>query len=427
MKKITLSLWLLFSAWLLNAQSRDLNYYLEQAKANSPLIHQSINDNKMVALDLKQVKAVLSRPVINLEGNVLFAPIVSHNNNSNRLEWISKGANNYSGYELALTDGGQYQALAALKQRLMANSELNANTHKADINTKINDNNIALTIHDLEQLVSYQYILCLKAASQTQNTHLLLLQVNEQLSILEQLVKNALYKQTDLLLLQIEKNNLAGSLNSYRAEYESNLHDLNLISGINDTTVVNLEKTLFKLTPDKIDYSNFLISYELDSSMISAEQSLYDQSYKPKLYLFANAGLNAVYRPAFNRLGFSTGITLSWTLFDGRQRRIQQQKTWISLNTNEFNKQNFITQTTLHQNKILNQIRSLQQRESITSIQIEQYNQLIESYNKELSRGNVSIMDLKNLLKEMAAKKQELVLLEMEQQSLISSYNYWNY
>lgn len=164
MKKNTLLLLLLFSTWILNAQSRDLSYYLEQAKANSPLIHQSINEKKMVALDLKQVQAVLSKPEINLEGNVLFAPIVSHNNNSNRLEWISKGADSYSGYDLAISDGGQYQAVATLKQRLIANAELKANTHKADINTKINDNNIDLTIHDLEQLVSYQYLLCVKAA-----------------------------------------------------------------------------------------------------------------------------------------------------------------------------------------------------------------------------------------------------------------------
>ncbi len=88
-----------------------------------------------MTLDLKQVKAVLSKPEINMEGDMLFAPIVSHNNNSNRLEWISKGADSYTGYYLALSDGGQYQAVIALKQRLIANLELQSHSHKADINT----------------------------------------------------------------------------------------------------------------------------------------------------------------------------------------------------------------------------------------------------------------------------------------------------
>ena len=35
-----------------------------------------------------------------------FAPIISHDTNTNRFEWVSAGATNYTGYDLALTDGG---------------------------------------------------------------------------------------------------------------------------------------------------------------------------------------------------------------------------------------------------------------------------------------------------------------------------------
>jgi hypothetical protein len=111
MKTFILQMLLLFLPGILNAQNRDLNFYLGQAKINSPLINKNKNENKIVALDLRQVKSILSKPEINLEANVLFAPIVSHDNNSNHLEWTSNGANNYSGYDLASTDGGQFQAV----------------------------------------------------------------------------------------------------------------------------------------------------------------------------------------------------------------------------------------------------------------------------------------------------------------------------
>jgi len=83
MKNFILSILFLFSGTLL-AQQRDLNYYLEQAKNNSPLINKNKNDNKIAELDLKQIRSILYKPEINLESSVLLAPIVSHDNNSSR-------------------------------------------------------------------------------------------------------------------------------------------------------------------------------------------------------------------------------------------------------------------------------------------------------------------------------------------------------
>jgi hypothetical protein len=52
----------------------------------------------------------------------------------------------------------------------------------------------------------------------------------------------------------------------------------------------------------------------VDSLNITADQSISDLKYKPQVNLFANAGLNAIYLPAFNRFGLSTGITFSWNI-----------------------------------------------------------------------------------------------------------------
>jgi len=171
----------------------------------------------------------------------------------------------------------------------------------------------------------------------------------------------------------------------------------------------------------------FLISYKLDSLNIIAEQSINELKYKPQVNLFADAGLNAVYLPSFNRLGFSTGIAFSWNIFDGNQREIQREKSTIDLQTIEFEKKNFITQNDIYKNKILNQISTLDQRLKIIEEQIDQYDQLYNAYRKELSQGEVSVIDFKNLLKDIVAKKQESLLLKMEKQMLINSFNYWNY
>jgi hypothetical protein len=44
-----------------------------------------------------------------------------------------------------------------------------------------------------------------------------------------------------------------------------------------------------------------------------------------------------------------------------------------------------------------------------------------------MAQGLVSIMELKNLVKDYAAKKQELLQVNIEKQWLINMYNYWTF
>jgi len=426
MKNFILSILFLFSGTLL-AQQRDLNYYLEQAKNNSPLINKNKNDNKIAELDLKQIRSILYKPEINLESSVLLAPIVSHDNNSSRFELISNGADKYNGYDLASTDGGQYQALVNLKQPLFTKSQFNIYSDKNDISHKINENKIVLTIHETEQLVTYQYLICLKSKMQIENSVMLLKVLDDQLQTLQKLVESAIFKQTDYLLLQIERQNYDYDYKCFQAEYKDNLYDLNLICGINDTSLLDIKDVYFQLNPDTIAQSSFLTSYKLDSLNIISDQSINELKYKPQVNFFANAGLNAVYIPTYNRLGFCAGITFSWNIYDGNQKNIEREKSKLNLHTLVFEKNNFLTQQDINKTKILNQIHSLNQRILLAEEQIILYSKLLDVYSKELTQGEMSVMDYKNLLKDITAKKQQSLLMKIEEQQLINSYNYWNF
>jgi len=426
-KTCILSLLLLPVFFVLRAQQRDLNFYLDQAIINSPLINKNKNESKIVTLDLQQINSILCKPEVNLISGVMFAPIISHDNNSNRFELASAGATDYTGYDLALTDGGQYQAVVSVKQPLLTGSRYKTYANKASISSQINDNNIALTVHELEQIVGYQYILCIKSKMQINNELSLLKELDEQVKRLQRLVENAIYKQTDLMLLEIEVQNYESELKMLQGEYMANIYDLNLICGIRDTSMVDLREIDFVLKPDIILNSGFLTAYKLDSLNLIADRSINDLKYKPQLDLFADAGLFAAYLPYPGRIGFSTGITLSWNIFDGHQRNIQREKSYINLQTIEFEKKNFLTQNDISKNKIMNQIEAIDQRLRLYEQQADQYDKLYNAYSRELSLGEASVMDFKNLLKDIAAKKQETLLLSMERQLLINSYNYLTY
>jgi len=183
----------------------------------------------------------------------------------------------------------------------------------------------------------------------------------------------------------------------------------------------------FQLNPDTIAHSSFLTSYKLDSLNIISDQSINELKYKPQVNFFANAGLNAVYIPTYNRLGFCAGITFSWNIYDGNQKNIEREKSKLNLQTLVFEKNNFLTQQDINKTKILNQIHSLNQRILLAEEQIILYSKLLDVYSKELTQGEMSVMDYKNLLKDITAKKQQSLLMKIEEQQLINSYNYWNF
>jgi outer membrane protein TolC len=423
---------LLFSIILLlsvnsGAQKPDLNYFLEKAKANSPLINRSKNESLLADLDLKQIQSILSKPEINIESAILFAPIISHDNNRNRFQFVSEGADKYTGYDLAASDGGQYQAVVSVKQPLFTGSKYQAYSDMTDISRRINENNVNLTIHETEQIVTYQYLLCLKSKMEVENSFSIMKELEGQIPVLKKLVENGISRQTDLMLLQIEYKNYDLENRALQSEYRNNLFDLNLLCGINDTSLTDVQEIDIPLKQKNNPDSQFLTSYKLDSLNILSTLSIDELKYKPELGLFADAGMNAVYIPAFNRLGFSTGLTFSMNLFDGNQKKMMRDKAAINLNNIGFERNNFITQNTINRNKTLTNIRSLEERLSINEQQSQQYKTLFAVYSKELSAGEISVMDYKNLLKDIVSKKHERVLILMEKQMLINTFNYWNY
>ncbi len=409
------------------AQQHDLNFFIQKAKTNSPLLEQNRAKNELLSLDLQQTERILKSPVINLEFNILFAPIISHDNNTNRFELTSPGTMNYTGYDQAYTDGGQFQAFVTLNQPLFKGSSLKAYNNKKEIAGKQNKDGIQLNIHEIEQLVSYQYVLCRKSKIQSDNVLELNAQLKEQISTLKKLAEHAIYKQTDVMLMQLELQNALVQQKTSEEEFNNNLYDLYLLCGIKHSINNNIQWSDLFLNSAFQTNSQFLNSYISDSLNVMVDQTINELKYKPQLNLFANAGINAVYLPGFDRFGFSTGLNFSWNIFDGNQRKIEAQKSVVKLKTIAFEKDHFVTQKQLNLEKIQHQINALDERILLSESQLKMYNELYQAYQKQLAAAEISIMDFKTFLRDFTGKKQEKLLFDMEKQILINAYNYWNY
>jgi outer membrane protein TolC len=409
-----------------NAQT-DLGYYINQAKENSPLIKDNKNQSEASKAELERLKALYTKPQITFNAGVAVSPIINRDNGKTEFQISPNDATNYTGYDIAASNGGIYQGMVNVNQPLFNAGKLKMASEQILVANQINLNAVKLSEHDIEKIVGDQYILCLQDLKQTDYIKQLTQIIDDQKVVVNKLVENGLLKQSDLLLVSIEQQTQQNTLAMYKSIYRRDLMDLNILCGINDTSLIiinNLDLTI----SSSVAQSNFTEKFRLDSLNLLASQKNFELKYKPQLSAYANTGLNGVYVPTLpNRFGLSGGLNFSVYIFDGKQKSLNKKKTDILIKSTQSYKSNFITQNTIRKYKILTEIASLNDRMVISTNQLKDYKQLLEYYKKEVITGQQSVVAYITTIKNLAALQRDYVLMQSNKQLLINTYNYWNW
>jgi hypothetical protein len=410
----------------LNAQNL-LKKYIDSAKSKSPLIKDNQNQLKTSDIELQRLKIFFTKAQTAFSANILFSPIVSHDG-STKLELNSNGADKYYGFDLSQTNGGLYQGLFTYTQPLFGEKKYEVFARQMEVSKQLNQNAVKLTEHDIEKLVTDQYILCQLDKKQIDFTDSMLHILSDQAGVVQKLAANNLLKQTDVTLLKIEAENTKNQLLTFKSIYKRDFADLNLISGITDTTIIELPDLSLGLYRDNIVSSNYDEKFKIDSlGLVTAQQS-FEVRYKPQVNFFTNAGLNAVYVPQIlNRLGFSAGLSLSWIINDGHQKELMQKKTNIQLQTVSAYKENFAIQNNIRKNKFITELQSYDDRRDNLRKQLTEYQNILDSYKKEILQGQLSVINYLTVVKTMMTVKRDLILLDTNSLLLTNAYNYWNW
>ncbi|MDJ0365867.1 hypothetical protein QMK33_11950 [Hymenobacter sp. H14-R3] len=411
--------------------SHDLAYYLTQAHDNSPLSHDFRNQGRAVQLETERLRAFYTKATGTLAANYTAVPVLSQNNGRTHLSYAADAStSSYVGYDVALSNGALYQGYAQLTQPLFNQQRLAAYAQQAQ-GLGLSQQNLALlSLHDLEKLVGDQYILCRQDLEQLAYVRELLGILGRQRLLVEKLVAASLLKQSDYLLLQIEVETQQVFLNTYRTAYHRDLLDLNVLCGLGDTSEVLLaapDLPLRRRGPVP-GLSGFTQRYRLDSLVLTANQRVFETRYQPLVNAFANGGLNAVdLRDIPRRFGVSAGLQFSVYLFDGHQRQISRDRTLVLLETTRAYQQNFATINPVRQQRLLYELRQVEERQRLSRAQIANYRRLLDSYKRESIAGQLSIVFYVQVLKNYAVAARDLVLLENSRLLLINAYNYWTW
>ena len=434
-------IFLFYSSSNLSAQN-DLKYYIEQAKAFSPINKDVRNQSKINLLETERLRAQYLKPQITFNAGYTFAPILLYDNNKTRIDLNSQSSSSdYLGLDLGSTNGGNYQALFTVIQPIWAAKKFTPIADQLLVNNKINENNIELMQHDIEKNVIDQYINCLLDLKQADYISSIIKLIDEQRNIVLKLAAAALAKESDVMLLNIERQKQVINLTTFQNNYRLHFLDLNVLCGINDTTVqilTPLDSTSsvgrWKLEKQNSNIQSqtsnvrFLEKYRLDSLNALAAQEVFELKYKPQLNLLVNGGLNGNYIPDFpKRFGWSAGLGFSVYIFDGKQKEINRNKTVLAVQTASNYKTAFLNQNGLRTARITDEILFLQNRQRLLDAQINDYQKLLSVYRSELVRGQISVLNLVTTLKDLTTLQQDFITIQVQQQLLINAYNYWNW
>ena len=388
MKSSTILVILLLSCNFFSYSQRSLDYFLQQAGENNPVIKVDSLQALANSIESSRQKTALSGPLVYTEIGFLLSPVVAtdHGETSFKLN-PSKNLSSYYGYDLAITNGGLYRGLLAVDQPLFNGPKLAAVDHQNEVQNALLENHRRLTLHELEKVITDQYLLCSYSLRQQAVLTGLIEALNEQAAVTKKLAAQALLNGADVQLLNIEIGQLQTALSVDRSDYRAQLLELYTLCGIKDTASVVLPGISLVLRDSKKDLSGFTEQFRLDSLSQEVFRESFNLRYKPQVSLYSSAGLNTVYASDIpRRIGWQAGLRLTKTIFDGRQRDLIDKRSKILQETTGLQTDYFNAQNQVRKEKIRQQLAAIDEQEAALQKQQEEYAALLDYYKSQVIR-----------------------------------------
>jgi outer membrane protein TolC len=392
------------------AQQRDLNFYIQQGISNSPLLKDYNNQVFLNSIDSQRIWASYHPQVMGTSNNY-YAPVM----------------NGY-GYDLIVTNGGNYNALINVNQSFVGRGNLKSQFSSLKLLSDSLNNQKRISEQDLKRSITAQYITAYGDLQQLHFNQDINKMLRNEETILKKLAENNIYRQTDYLTFLVTFQQQELQLKQIKIQYQADFATLNYLCGIFDTSTVELEAPAVTLQylPDSSS-SVFFLRYKTDSLRLENAISVLNYNYHPKLGAFANAGyLSSMLYQADKNFGFSVGFNLFVPIYDGHQKRMQAQKIKILENTNTNYHDFFVRQYN-------QQIAQLKQQLSATDALIEDINSqikyaegLINVNGKLLQTGDTKIADYVIAINNYLTAKNLLTQNSISRMQIINQLNYWN-
>lgn len=390
-------------------QDHNLEFYLGQAKDNSPLLKDYQNQLLSLGVD-SQLIAASYRPQVNGLSTNSYAPVIGG--------W---------GYDNAISNGGQLAAQVQVTKTFVSRNNLNTQYQTLTLDKNTIGNTAAIAKRDLRKTVTAQYIVAYgdMVAMNYNKESLTLLQKEE--SILKALTQTNVYKQADYLTFYVTLQQQRLLYRQSEIQFRNDFNMLNWVCGITDTASAALPDPAIRVSslPDAYS-SEFYRQYTIDSLKNLNQRSVINYSYKPRLSAFADAGyLSSLSYEAQKNFGTSIGLSLTVPIYDGKQKHLKFQKLDIAERTRTDYRDFFLRQYGQQIAQLVQQLRMTESLIEEIKGQIKYANTLIDVNAKLLETGNVQITELVLAINTWLNARNLLNQNYISRLQIINQINYW--
>ena len=396
-------------AFSLYSQSRNLDYYLDQAVQNSPLLNDYRNQVKSAFADSLLIRAA-KKPLVEAKSQLLYSPYY-HN----------------FGYDEVVTDGGNYTVVMGISQPVFNKREMNNKFEAVDLKKRSLDNSTRISVNELKKIITDQYLISFSGYTDflfNKNFLELLMKEND---IVKQFVKGGIAKQTDYLSLLIETQSQEILVSQLKSQFRKDLMLLGQLSGLNDSAWYDLADPGIEIRgAADITRSPSYLQYKIDSIRIENERMAIDIRYRPKVNWFADAGfLTSNPWKFYRHFGYSAGVGMSIPVYDGKQRGIEKQKLDFNEDSRVAYQRNYYKQYFQQIQQLNFDLKALNEVSVQIENQLKTSEQLVNTLKEQLESGIVQMTDYINAIKNFKTTSRNINLIHIQKLQVINQMNFF--
>ena len=257
-------------------EKNTLDYFIQHAVSNSPLLKDYESQLSSLSLDSKIFLASI-KPQVNGISNNSYAPVIGG--------W---------GYDNAITNGQQLSALVSASKTMLNKKSIASQLESLKIQSQSAMNSSKISEQDIKKAITDQYITVYGEQLQLDFYNRVDNMLLKEDSILKKLTQNNVYKQSDYLSFVVTRQQQLLNTSQLQVQYNYDFASLNYIAGITDTTITTLaDPQVYTATVGDFESSLFYKQFELDSMKLLNDRAMVDVKYRPAINLFADAGYNS--------------------------------------------------------------------------------------------------------------------------------------
>lgn len=391
------------------AQKNNLDYFVNQAIANSPLLKDFQNQVLSFSLDSQLIRATL-RPQVNGISNNSYAPII----------------NGY-GYDEVISNGQQISALIQVSKSFLSSKTIASQIANLQLQSQAIANNVKISEQDVIKTITDQYIVTYGEQLQLDFNYEINGLLKKEDSLLKKLTQDNVFKQNEYLGFVVILQQQLLNTTQLEIQYTFDYAALNYLAGIADTATERLQDPQLNSKASG-DFANsiFYRQFVLDSLKLANDRMMININYRPKINAYGDGGYNSslTYKP-YRNFGVSVGVNLTIPIYDGKQKKLQYSKIDLQERTRIFKRDFFIQQRNQQMMQLLQQLNGTDRLIDQINKQIKYTETLIIVNEKLMVSGDIRLTDFILTLSNYFNAKNLVTQNYITRLKIVNQLNYW--